>query len=462
MRLERFSGIYATTINPANSAYNPNRWEVSLFAADVFFENNYAFLKNTSLQNALRNTDKIVSVEDGPRETPAADAILLDYFNGNHKMHAVVQSRVSGPSISFRIGEQQVVGLTTAIRSEVSSYKIPEILAYRTISDLPRNQAINIPPAGLAGMVWGEIGLHYSRQQTDSDIHTAWGVSPKYLLGYEGFYTRAQSNFDYTQRLGDTVAFGSANWDYALTLGNLSDANNTRLRRQGSGVGLDAGFSWARPSDDEGGYAWRLGVSVMDLGFVRFNQNAERHHVAFDTLLTVSNTDFPNRDNLSEVLGDVSQAFLGNPAASLQGRAFRIGLPTALSVQADMRFSETFFVSALLVQRVPLFSYNVKRPNTLAVVPRIERRWWSFSLPVVLNDWQSLRIGAAARLGWLYIGSDQIGSFFNKNRLTGGDIYVGLKINAFSLNMPTRNRLTKESRHRRGKQQLGKIKCYKF
>lgn len=462
MRLERFSGIYGATINPSNTAYNPNRWELSLFTAEVFFENNYAFLKNTSLQNALRNTNNIVSVEDAPRENPTTDAILLDYFNGSRKMHAVAQSRVSGPGFSFRIGEQHVVGLTTAIRSEVSSYKIPEILAYRTISDLPRNQAINIPPAGLTGMVWGEIGLHYSRQQTDADLHTAWGISPKYLLGYEGFYTRAQSNFDYTQRLGDTVAFGSADWDYALTLGNVSDPDNTRLRRQGGGFGLDAGFSWAKPGDDEGDYAWRLGISVIDLGFVRFNKNAERHHIAFDTLLTVSDADFPSRNNVSEVLGDVSQAFLGDPAASLQRRAFSIGLPTAVSVQGEVRIRPDFFVSALLIQRTPLLAYNVKRPNTLAVVPRIERRWWSFSLPLVLNDWQSLRIGAAARLGWLYVGSDQIGSFFNKNKLTGGDIYVGLKINAFSLNMPGKNRLTRESRRHRGKQQLNKIKCYKF
>lgn len=464
MRLERYAGMYSATINPANTADNPNNWEVSLFTAEAFFDNSYAFLRNTSLPHAWRNTDKIVSAADTSGENPPpSDAIFLDYFSGKRKMHAVVQTRLTGPGFSFRIGDKHVVGLTTAFRSEVSSYKIPEILAYRTVSNLPRNQAINIPPTGLTGMVWGEIGLHYSQSNTESDIHTAWGVSPKFLLGYEGFYTRAQSRFDYTQRLGDTVAFGSANWDYALTMGNINDSDNARLRKQGSGFGLDAGFTWAQAAENaDDGYAWRLGVSVVDLGFVRFRKNAERHHIAFDTLLTVSDADFPGRDNASEVLRDVSQAFLGDPAASLTARSFAIGLPTALSVQFDAQVAPQLYVSGLIVQRVPLLSHSVKRPNTLAVVPRFEHRWFSVSLPVVLDDWQSLRIGAAARLGWLYVGSDNLGSFFKKQKQTGSDIYIGLKINAFSLNLNTGNGLKKESNPHHGRQNMRKIKCYQF
>lgn len=464
MRLERYSGIYGAVLNPANTADNPNNWEVSLFTAEAFFDNNYAFLRKTSLQNALRNTDKIVSVADTTRENPPpADAIFLDYAKGTHKMYAVVQSRVTGPGFSFRIGENDVVGLTTAFRSEVSSYKIPEILAYRTISNLPRNQAVNIPAVGITGMAWSEIGLHYSHSNTESDLHTAWGVSPKILLGYEGFYTRARSNFDYTQRQGDTVAFGSANWDYALTLGNVLDSDNAKVRKQGSGLGLDAGFTWAQPADNEAdGYDWRLGVSVIDLGYVRFNKNAERHHIAFDTLLTVTDANFPSRDNATDVFRDVSQAFLGDPDASLRAKSFAIGLPTALSAQFDAQLAKNVFITGLLVQRVPLLRYSVKRPNTLAVAPRYEHRWFSVSLPVVLSDWQSLRVGAAARLGWLYVGSDNLGSFFEKNKLSGADFYIGLKINAFSIHFNGGNGLTRESNPHRGKQRMGKIKCYKF
>jgi hypothetical protein len=35
MRLERRAGMYAAAINPANTAINPNNWEVSLFSKQL-------------------------------------------------------------------------------------------------------------------------------------------------------------------------------------------------------------------------------------------------------------------------------------------------------------------------------------------------------------------------------------------------------------------------------------------
>lgn len=468
MRLERYAGIYSAGINPANTAFTPHNWEVSLFNADLFFENSYAFLRNTSLPNALRNTDKIVSLADTSAENPPArDAILQDFTDGSRRMHLVTQARIAGPSFSFRFGEKNVVGLTTAFRTHVSSYRIPQILAYRTVSDLPRNQAINIPPVGISGMVWGEIGLHYSRLEEMGDVQMAWGVSPKLLLGYEGFYSRAQSNFDYTQRNGDTIAFGSAKWDYALTTANLTDnADEVGLKRQGSGFGLDLGISWAMPAGEEDeGYAWRAGVSLVDLGFLRFKNTAQRHHIEFDTVLTVSGASFPQRDNADDVLRDVSRAFLGDSAASLQKNAFGMGLPTALSAQFDARVAPMLYVSGILVQRVPLSKYSVKRPSTLAIVPRFEHRWVSVSLPLVVDDWRTFRAGAAIRLAWLYLGTDNLGSFFTQSKLSGSDFYIGLKINAFSLNFKKKEKgyhLNRErGRHSSGPNRR-KIKCYTF
>ena len=173
MRLERYSGIYSAALNPANTAFNPNNWEVSLFSADVFLENNYAFLQNTSLQNALRNSDNIVAVSDTSGENPPVrDAIFLDYFDAKRKMRAVVQSRITGPSFSFRFGENNVIGLVTAFRTGISAYRIPEVLAYRTISDIPIGQTVNIPATGLQSMAWGESAVHYSRRNTNNDIYT--------------------------------------------------------------------------------------------------------------------------------------------------------------------------------------------------------------------------------------------------------------------------------------------------
>lgn len=467
MRLERYAGIWGASLNPSQTAFNPNRWEINLLSADLFVENSYAYLRNTSLPNALRNTEKIISVNDiTPERPPAADAIVQDFYNPTRRMHAVVQTRTTGPGFSFRLGGNHTLGLVTSARTLFSAYKIPEILAYRNVTNLPSNVPVEIPATALRAMTWGEIGLHYSHKNTDGDVHRAWGITPRLLLGMEGFFTEAESNFDYTDRRGDTTDFGRARWDYALTTGNLTgNADDVRLRTQGRGMGLDLGYSWAAPAaDDEEGYAWRLGISLLDLGFVRFNNTAERHRIQVDGTVTVRDDDFPTRSDPRDRLRDVSRAFLGDPDRSLQAAAFSMGLPTALSVQYDVQVAPLMYVGAVLTQRVPMLPNSLRRPSTLAAIPRFEHRWASVSFPVVLDDWRSLRLGLAARFGFLAFGTDNLNSFFTKEKLSGTDVYIGLKINGFSIRIKEKEREYKgrKSGNGRSKQQRRKIKCYEF
>lgn len=467
MRLERYAGIYSAALNPANTAFNPNNWEISLFSADVFVENNYGFLRFTSLQNALRNSDKIISVTDTSAENqPAPGAIYFDYFDAKRKMRGAGQARATGPSFSFRFGENTVIGLVTAFRTGIASYKVPEVLAYRTISDIPLNQTIIIPKTRLHGMVWGEIGLHYSRRITDRSIYTAWGVTPKLLLGLESVFAHSQAGLEYTDLPGDTVAFGNARWDYGLTTGNFTDsADSIRVRVQGGGFGFDVGFVWAMPAeygDSDEDYAWRLGVSLLDAGYIRFGKSAERHRIEFDSTIAVSNSDFPPADNPHELIEDASRAFLGDPVTSLKARSFFMGLPMALSIQYDAKIAPRIYAGALLVQRVKLIKYSLQRPSTLAAILRYEHKWLSFTLPVVLNDWRSFRTGMAARLGFLYLGTDNLGSFFKKDKLTGADFYIGLKINAFALRLWDGGGSKSGGGSGSSRQKRRKIKCYGF
>jgi hypothetical protein len=463
MRLEHFSGIYGAQINPAHTAFMPHNWEISLFNADVFVNNNYGYLRQTSLIKALKNSDNILSVTEISPERPAPPGkIIQDFFNRDRKLFAQVQARLGGPAFSFRVGEKHVFGMTSALRAGLSSYRAPEILQYSVISNLPRNQVNEIPAVKIAGMAWAEIGLHYSHKNADGDYTTAFGISPKILLGLEGFYTRASSSFDYTQQIGDTSAFGRARWEYGLTTQQLDNqAAAPQWQINGSGLGLDIGYSIALP-DDAGAYRWRLGASVTDAGWVSFKKQAQSHEIAFDTVIRVSPANFPPRSDAQSLIYDVSRAFLSDSSASLRNNSFAVGLPTTLSLQADIQVMPMLYVGAVWMQRVPLRTHSLRRPNTLAFVPRLEHRWFSASIPVVISDWQSMRVGLAARLGVLYIGTDDLGGFTGKKRLTGADFYVGLKINAFSLHFGKWNIGSKRSGGGSSKRNIKKVKCYTF
>lgn len=464
MRLERYSGLYSAALNPANTAFMPHNWEISLFHAGYFFENNYAYLNNTSVQNALRNSDRIFAVSDISPERPApSDAILLDYFNSNRNIRTVSQALTGGPGFAFRLGENNIVGLSTGFRADLSAYRIPPVFYYPQFSEIDVGETAEIRPLRLEAMSWGEIGLHYSRSNDDGDMTTAWGLSPKLLIGYIGAYAKSNLSFLYMPSGQDTAVFENPVWEYGLS-GNMlesDDLSNNAFKRNGFGAGVDFGFSWAANGDEADGYRWRAGVSLLDLGFVRYNRGSEQHLLRLDSIHTVDGNAI-RADNGRGYARLISELLLGDSLASLQAESFVMGLPTALSAQFDVQLAHGFFGSAVVVQRVPLLKHSIRRASTLALVPRYEHRWFSVSLPVVLNDRQSLRVGLAARLGWLYLGSDNLGSFFSKNKLTGTDAYIGLKINGFTFgNGERKDKLNKEG-GRSSRQNRRKIKCYSF
>lgn len=69
----------------------------------------------------------------------------------------------------------------------------------------------------------------------------------------------------------------------------------------------------------------------------------------------------------------------------------------------------------------------------LVVTPRFESRWWGASLPLSILNYEQVRIGLAARLAFLTIGTDHLLSFVGQKKLSGTDFYLSLKINAFNL-----------------------------
>jgi hypothetical protein len=468
MRTERYAGIYSAALNPAHTTFNPAPWDFSLGSADLFFQNNYAYVHHTSVQDLIRNSDQAVSILDtvGGHSLPQ-NAIVQDFFDKNRRFFGVLQAQITGPSFSFHLGAHHTFGFVSALRATGGAYGLPAILNYPVVSNLPRNEVNNIPRARIAGMAWRELGLHYSYRNDDGAYTIAFGITPKLLSGYEGFYVRANAAFDYTQRRGDSLAFARARWEYGLTTDQLSKDPGKNIQVNGHGLGVDLGFSIAQPLESGSrDYLWRVGISLIDAGWIRFNRQSEKHLIQFDQTVVTTPADFPDRNLPIQRLKDVSKAFLGDTSASLKARSFALGLPTVLSLQADFRLVPNVYLAAVWAQRAPTVRNSVRRPNTVALVPRYERHWFAASMPLVWSDWQFLRVGLSARLGYLCVGTDNLLSFTQQARLTGTDFYVGLKITGFQLHLERLGiklpKYKKPSHYGPTVWQRMRIKCYNF
>jgi hypothetical protein len=438
MRLERGAGLYGTTINPAALSFNPSRWELNLFEADVFANQSYGSVLNASVSDILRNPEWLVLLEDLASD-PVNTQIPVDFYRKGRAFGAV-QARVAGPGFACRINQQHSIGLSASGRFLLSSYRVPNLLRYHRISRLKYGETYRVNPVKVATMGWAEIAGHYAYRNFDGNLLFSVGITPKFLMGAQAGYAQVQAAFDYTPVVSDTSNVGSGNWAMGFTNDFLyaDDPATVSPRANGFGGGLDLGVSWAMPLEDADtpeDYLWRAGVSLLDLGAVRFGRNAEAHRIRFSQLTVVAGDtlQIAAEDSPQAAIQAVSNTFLGDPNASKVANNFTMGLPTMLSAQFDYRVVPMLYVQGVVTQRLPMYRHALKAPNTLAVVPRFEHRWAAVSVPVVLSDYRSLRVGLGARLGFLYFGSDDVLSWTGKRNLTGSDAYIGLKINGFRI-----------------------------
>ncbi len=386
---------------------------------------------------------EIVNYRSQVVENPTNNSLIFDLDGGNKTLSGHLE--VGGPSLITNFFGGFKVGLFTKFRANISSSGISENFGVYELSQSVNRQVINFKKSQIAGMAWREIGLHVSKSFETWDA----GINVRRLNGYEGFFAKIDSDQDVAYPNG-MVLFGSN--ELAGGVGytrNGINADNFDVRDtqdHGNGFAIDLGTRFYFND-------LAIGVSVLDLGYVNF-----RHHVE-NYALPDNYSDFDvNPDNyldirsLNELIDQVEEDTPFAPLNNHQG--FIIGAPTALNISADYPINQYYFISAFVTQRVKLFNTSTVSDNVVSVVPRFQSKWLSAYLPVTLYNYSQIRVGAAARLAYLTIGSDDIMSVFRKSDFRGSDIYVRLSITPL-FKIKRRNK-------QKSNQSKSDAKCYEF
>jgi len=458
LHLENYAGINAVSINPANSFLTPHRWDANIISAGAFFENNYGFLKNTNTAKLYRSranpdikhdsTNNIQTVY--PRGT-----VIYDFYDKKRKSYVSISGNMTGPSFTIKLDKNNSIGFISGFRFIGGVQNIPSELNYYTYFNKPFFQAFPITSFTGGLLSWQEYGLNYVKKIKGYSTITLLGGTIKYLSGNEAMFFDDKHSSIIQQIRGDSLAvLDRMDMQYGYT-NTIFKSNLLRFKQNGIGASIDLGATilFGEKIND---YNFRIGVSLLDLGFINFNKNALKYRINIDTLAVIDLEEFKNIDQISKldsVSKILSQQIFNDPDKTLEANSFSMRLPGALSIQFDYSFSKMFYINAILIQRLTTKKYSIIRNNLFAVSPRIEHRWFSVSTPLVIYDWKSIRIGTSVRLAYLTIGSDNILTLFTNNaHYTGSDFYIGLKFNPF----------LKGKKRKRHPNLNKNIKCYEF
>jgi hypothetical protein len=266
--------------------------------------------------------------------------------------------------------------------------------------------------------------LHYATViYSNGDNELKAGISLNYMQGTAAAYFK---NTHINYKIVDTtnIIFTNSSIDYGRT-----DINTYNKLNNGHGFGTDIGFTYVHLNPQKNNYLYRIGLSLIDLGSINFNRNAASYHLQADSanFQNWHQSKFANNTQLDQTLSAVF--YNGDSSKSLTSDHFKMGLPAAISLQADWNVCENYFVNMTIIKG---FGHGdrqgVIRPDVYSLTPRYETKWVEVSVPFSVLYYGHLqpRMGVAVRYRYFFIGGDAPGSLLKLNNLEGVDFYAGL------------------------------------
>lgn len=441
LTMGNYKGIAGTMVNPANMTTNKVFLDINIASADVFIRNNFAYIPKEDfiIYDLFKNGYQFPTYGDDQRS-------ILYYSNTKNK-HVNSNIRLMGPSVMLQVGDH-AFGITTGARVIVSSNKIPYSVAefaYHGLEyDALQNQDFSGKNVDAVTNSWMEVGLSYAYDIWKYyDQQLTVGLSVKKLWGYAGGYTYA-TNLNYNVPNDSTIDIqdlnAKAGFSAPINYDNMDFLSGSPTFR-GSGVGLDVGVVYVKKKEVvmnrwRGGklcsqkfddYIYKIGVSILDIGRVKYKDNAQLHTYD-DISIYWENVDTLGFDNMNSFLAQISNTFYGDPNASFESNQIKVGLPAALSIQADMKFHKSIYVAGFFIHPIRFNLNTLRRPAQLAVIPRYETKYLEVSVPISLYDYKYPRIGLAARFYFITIGTERLGTYLGMADMNGLDIYASIKI----------------------------------
>ena len=419
-----YAGVNASWINPAAFQSSPLLWDAQLIGVGIFADQNHMYFENTRLIDILSpgfqgvNGDYIEGIALNGR-TP------FYFYPHTDDRHVYANVIAMGPAFQMKY-EKYSLGVSFSYRVAASARNIAPHLPYPQITREPENTWINVPEFQVAALGWSELKLNPTMALDESTTRNInIGGSLKFLAGKEALFLNVEKEGRF-RRYGDTVETENAHIKYGYT-DNRNQNFEYQLQTAGRGMALDLGFEQVRYKSDR--YHSKFGASLVDLGYISFKENAAEFEIAQDDLRIVYTPPYTNLSGIPAFDPRASTDAYGNASTSYLDGSYKVFLPTAVVLNGDIGLGGGLYAQGLLVQRIPLHKNSVRRENMVYAGLRFENRVFGIYASGNLYEYESLKAGAAFRLYYLTVGSEDLLSILKPGNFDGTDFYLSLKVN---------------------------------
>ncbi|MGM0477851.1 MAG: DUF5723 family protein [Bacteroidota bacterium] len=441
------------------SLFSYGQQQYTGISTDNFLGNTSAFLNPASIVNTTSKfsvSSALVRVQSNNFQ--GANASLVSRIFGNeqeryrdHSGPGYVMNNFSIDVIGgyYEIDHQNSIGYSLRIRQFGNIDGLPSQWTQAVdegFENNPVGQPVNFSNYNLTQFIYNEHRFSYARViQNETPHFFKAGAAFKLINGIDAAYLYAEEGaFEFNGQNAVSGDFSEVPFEY----GTAEKDNSFTSRKRGFGFDLGAVYEY-RPEPekyrydmdgetdieryDQKKYLYKVGVSINDIGRVRFAKAPESFNFV--------NTGIPmNLDKMSSLEIGGGSLFKSFDNEAVEGSAtddnegnFNMNLPTTLNLSGDYNIWKKFYAS--WVTTIPLkrkkdpHKSHFKGLHTLT--PRYETPKISVMLPISFQRNAQVNLGAAVRYrfksGWgIFAGGNNISGFIGKRSRYTQNFFAGL------------------------------------
>lgn len=456
-----YGGVTGVMLQPASIVDSRYKFDINLFSTGVNYSNNYFLVNKHAILKFNKNNF-------GDYQTFKARYLSEAYLPAGERAFFNITNRTQLP-LSFMVttGKKSAIALNIQSRSMIQGRSISgdlARLAYNGFYFPPlNNNTIDASGFNLNSLNWAEVGFTYGRVLYDSEKHFLKAAFTGKYLGGIASLNMGSDDVQFRVNSDSSVNLRSSNYTYNHNKNADFDmVFDKNFRPDANAFGFDAGlvyefrgnidkFKYIRRDDeksyledrrDVNKYIFKLGVSLLDVGMFSFDKPTNVNSFSAD----INNWNLHNAKY--NTIADFDTALANRVIANANDpRSYNVYLPTALSVQLDIKFVRGLYLNAMAYRPVSIGSRageRFDRYGFYTITPRWERRHFGIYIPYTFSErsqfsnYRQNSLGATIRLGPLFVGSSNLGSMLFKNNLSRADAHIGFKV-GISYGKPTKS-----------------------
>ena len=431
-----YAGITGVHMQPASIADSRYRFDLAFSSTDISFYNTFYGIDPYVLSHPKLLKDLDFKGPNVSRNLNGADKTGI--FSQKQDIF----------SFMISLSDKDAIAFTPSVRSIINIDNMTESLAI-LIDGLSKETdlwGIRLTNENLNAQMnsWVEYGFTYARVVMDNKKHFLkagatmkinQGLGSAYMfmkdLNYEVTDTSSVSlyntytNYGTSDNLNEDFTYHfDANPSLSFDLGVVYEYRPDWMKYK---YDMDGKTNlWLR---DEDKYLFRVGFTVSDLGSVRYRRNPDSRDFNADIRnLVIGDLGIESIDDFNQFIADSFDL------ASVSDK-YTLSLPVCLSMQADVRVADGFYVNF-----TPFIAFNngnekVNKVHYLTsynLVPRYDKKWFGISVPVQYNAYKQWNIGLGLRIGSIWLGSNDIFSILtSKKDRYGSSVSLVFKVPIF-------------------------------